>query len=117
MAVTILVLPGIYLSVGYALTLPLILDKGLGPWEALEASRKAIHKKWWTVFGLYIVMMLLYTVSAIPLGLGLIWTVPMFFVMIGILYSRFFVSAADLEEDEGYEEEIEELDEECEESV
>ena len=118
----LLVLPGIYLSVGYALTLPLILDKDLGPWEALEASRKAIHKKWWTVFGLYIVMMLLYTVSAIPLGLGLIWTVPMFFVMVGILYSRFFVSAADLEEDEGDEEEvegeeIEELNEKCEESV
>jgi predicted Zn finger-like uncharacterized protein len=100
----LLVLPGIYLSVGYALTLPLILDKGLGPWEALEASRKAIHKKWWTVFGLYFVMMLLYAVSAIPLGLGLIWTVPMFFVMVGVLYSRFFVSEADLEADEEGEE-------------
>ena len=108
----LLVLPGIYLLVGYTLTLPLILDKGLGPWEALETSRKAIHKKWWTVFGLYIVMFLLYAVSAIPVGLGLIWTVPMFFVMVGVLYSRFFVSAADFEE-----EEIEELDEESEESV
>lgn len=114
----LLVLPGIYLSVGYALTLPLILDKGLGPWEALEASRKAIHKKWWTVFGLYIAMMLLYAVSAIPLGLGLIWTVPMCFVLVGVLYARFFASAASLEEDEEVaEEEVEELDEESEESL
>lgn len=119
----LLVLPGIYLSVGYALTLPLILDKGLGPWEALEASRKAIHKKWWTVFALYIVMMLLYAVSTIPLGLGLIWTVPMSFVLVGVLYARFFASAASLEEEEvseeegAEEEEVEELDEEREESL
>jgi len=95
----LLVLPGIYLTVGYALTLPLILDKGLGPWEALEASRKAIHKKWWTVLGMYLVMMLLYMVSMIPLGLGLIWTVPMFMVLMGVLYSRLF-GFSEVEEDE-----------------
>lgn len=112
----LLVLPGIYLSVGYGLTLPLILDKGLGPWDALEASRKAIHKKWWTIFGLYFVMMLLYLVSAIPLGIGLIWTLPMFFVMVGVLYSRLFVSEAGFEEDEEMEA-IDELDEGSEEFV
>lgn len=88
----LLVLPGIYLSVGYALTLPLILDKGMGPWEALEASRKAIHKKWWAVFGLYLVMLLISMVAAIPLGLGLLWVIPMYFVLIGVLYVRFFGS-------------------------
>ncbi len=101
------ILPGIYLTVGYALTLPLILDKGMGPWQALEASRKAIHKKWWTVFGLYLVMMLIYMVSAIPLGLGLIWTVPMFFVSIGVLYAHCFGHGEELESDE--EDEDEEL--------
>ncbi len=86
----LLVLPGIYLSIGYALTLPLILDKGMGPWEALEASRKAIHKKWWTVFGLYIVLGLLAVIAMIPAGIGLIWVVPMYFVFIGVLYVRLF---------------------------
>ncbi len=95
----LLVLPGIYLSVGYALSLPLILDKGMGPWQALEASRKAIHKKWWTVFGMYLVMMLIYLVSAIPFGIGLIWTIPMFFVAIGVLYVRCFGHGEELEED------------------
>ncbi len=114
----LLVLPGIYLSVGYALTLPLILDKGMGPWEALEASRKAIHKKWWSVFGLYLVMLLIFILAAIPLGLGLIWVVPMYFVLIGVLYARLFCfcegDAEDLEEDltEEYEEDYEEDSEE-----
>ncbi len=107
----LLILPGIYLSVGYALTLPLILEKGLGPWQALEASRKAIHQKWWTVFGIYLVMGLIYLVSAIPLGLGLIWTVPMFFVTLGVLY-RLFFSTTLLEEEEYAEEEQEAVPEE-----
>ncbi|HID70709.1 MAG TPA: hypothetical protein EYP35_09715 [Desulfobacterales bacterium] len=106
----LLVLPGIYLSVGYALALPLILEKGLGPWEALETSRKAIHKKWWTVFGLYLVMLLLYMVSIVPLGLGLIWTVPMLFVLVGVLYVRFFGSDKVVGEEIAAEEEVEDKD-------
>ena len=114
-----LILPGIYLSVGYALTLPLILDKGMGPWEALEASRKAIHKKWWTVFGIYLVMMLLYLVSVIPLGLGLIWTLPMFFVLTGVLYVRLFgfdeIAEEELEDDIAEDDDNEETEAEREE--
>lgn len=111
----LLILPGIYLSVGYALTLPLILEKGLGPWQALEASRRAIHKKWWTVFGLYLIMGLIYLVSTIPLGLGMIWTVPMFFVALGVLYRLFFGSSSTEEEEmseEEYAEEEESVSEE-----
>ncbi len=84
------ILPGIYLSVGYMLVFPLIMDKGLSPWQAMEASRKAIHSRWWTVFFAFILMSIISTLSAIPAGIGLIWTVPMFFVMIGILYYHFF---------------------------
>jgi len=111
----LLVIPGIYLSVGYALVLPLILDKGMGPWEALETSRKAIHKKWWTVLGLYLVMVLIYIVSMIPLGLGLIWTIPMFFVLTGVLYVRLFGSDEFVEED--LEEELGDIEDELEEDV
>ncbi len=112
----LLVLPGIYMSVGYGLTLPLILEKGLGPWEAMEASRKAIHKKWWVVFGIYLVMGLIYLVSIIPLGLGLIWTVPMFFLVMGVLYRLFFASPSAEEEmvDEEIDEEAEQEDDEAE---
>ncbi len=111
----LLILPGIYLSLGYVLTMPLILEKGLGPWQALEASRKAIHKKWWSVFGLYLVMSLIYMVSAIPLGIGLIWTVPMFMVMVGVLYVRLFDSVDEAEErEEDGEEALEEIVEEIE---
>lgn len=86
----LLVLPGIYLAVGYTLTLPLMLDRRLGPWEAMEKSRKAIHKVWWKVFGLFLVMGLITAVSAIPLGIGLIWTLPMNVVLCGVVYRYLF---------------------------
>jgi uncharacterized Zn finger protein (UPF0148 family) len=82
----LLVLPGIYLAVGYSLTLPLILDKGLGPWEAMETSRRCVHRKWWPVFGAYLLMYPIYFVSCIPFGLGMIWTIPMFIALSGVLY-------------------------------
>ena len=86
----LLVLPGIYLAVGYTLTLPLMLDRRLGPWEAMEKSRKAIHKVWWKVFGIFLVMGLITAVSAIPLGIGLIWTLPMNVVLCGVVYRYLF---------------------------
>lgn len=91
----LLVLPGIYLAVGYSLTLPLIMDKGAGPWEAMEMSRRAIHDKWWQVFGAYLVMYLLYFLSMIPFGIGMIWTVPMFFMLTAVLYRVLFGQDAD----------------------
>lgn len=86
----LLVLPGIYLAVGYTLTLPLIIDRGMHPWEAMEASRKAIHKVWWQVFGIIIVMSLIMSVSTIPAGLGLIWTIPMYLIVFGVIYRVLF---------------------------
>jgi predicted Zn finger-like uncharacterized protein len=86
----LLIIPGIYLSIAYGLTIPLIMKKGLGPWEAMEASRKAIHHSWFQVFGLYFVMGLIFMVSALPLGIGLIWTIPMGVIVLGIVYRIIF---------------------------
>lgn len=84
------ILPGIYLTVGYGMAIPLIVDKNLSPWQALETSRKAVHKVWWKVAALYLVMMLLFAVALIPMGIGIIWVWPMFMVAAGVVYHRLF---------------------------
>jgi len=89
------VLPGIYLAVGYSLTLPVIMDKRVGPWQAMEMSRRAVHKKWWQVFGAYLIMYLIYVLSLIPFGIGMIWTVPMFFTLTAVIYRTLFEQEAD----------------------
>ena len=86
----LLVLPGIYLSVSYTFATALVAEKGLSPWHALETSRKAISRKWWRMFGLYLVLGLINLLGSIPLGLGLIWTLPLSALAMGILYRNMF---------------------------
>jgi hypothetical protein len=86
----LLILPGIYLVVGYTMTIPLIINKGVSPWQAMEMSRKAVHKIWWKVMGIFCIMVLIFMVSFIPLGIGLIWTWPMFIILVGVIYQHLF---------------------------
>ena len=86
----LLIIPGLYLAIAYGLIIPLIADKKLSAWQAMEASRKAITKRWFKIFGLYLVMGVILVISAIPLGLGLVWTYPMMVSLMGILYREIF---------------------------
>jgi hypothetical protein len=82
----LLVLPGIYLAVSYQLALPLVADKGLGPWEAMETSRKTITHRWFTFFGLGLVAGLASAGSMLLLGIPLIWVLPAWLIGMGIMY-------------------------------
>ncbi len=87
----LLILPGIYLSIAYVFTLPLIADKGMGVWDAMELSRKAVTKHWFKVFGLFFLLSFMMTLGALTLGIGLIWAVPLLFVTLyGLLYPLIF---------------------------
>lgn len=86
----LLILPGIYLAVAYYFALPLVVEKNLGPWQALEASRKAITKRWFSVFGFVLLLTLIIVISAILLGIGLIWTFPLAMIAMGVLYRNMF---------------------------
>ncbi len=82
----LLVLPGIYLSVAYLLAVPLIADRGMGAWEALETSRKIVTKHWFSVFGLLLLVGVLTGLSAVLLLIPLIWTLPWMILCMGIVY-------------------------------
>lgn len=86
----LLLLPGIYLMFAYTLALPLVIERGLSPWQALEASRKAISQHWFKVFGFNLVLGLIIVLSAIPLGIGMIWTIPLWIIANGVLYRTIF---------------------------
>src|SRR5712692_7647046 len=49
------ILPGIYLAVGYVFALPLVIDKKMEFWPAMEVSRRVVHHHWWSIFALVIV--------------------------------------------------------------
>lgn len=94
-----LVLPGIYLAIGYGLALPLLVDKSFEPWEALETSRKAVTRHWFRFFGFFIVLFVMNLATVFTLFIGLIWTLPMTQIAMGILYRRVFgVESATLDD-------------------
>src|SRR5215467_13016117 len=86
----LLVIPGIYLSIAYGMTLPVLAFHRLGPWEAMEASRKAVSHRWWRIFFLYLVVGILTGLSVLPVGIPLIWTAPWALLVLGVLYRRMF---------------------------
>jgi branched-subunit amino acid transport protein AzlD len=81
------VLPGIYLLVGASLAKPIMLKYDLGIRESMRISIMIVHHHWFRYFGLYITMGLLVIVSAIPFGIGLIWTIPMAVCVYGKLFN------------------------------
>ena len=72
-----LILPGIYLAVAYMFALPLLLDKQLDFWPAMETSRKLITKKWFSFFAFSLVLGLINIAGALCIGVGLLVTFPL----------------------------------------
>jgi hypothetical protein len=53
-----LVLPGIYLFVAWTFAIPLIVDKQLRFWDALELSRRVVTRHWFQIFLLIVLVFL-----------------------------------------------------------
>ncbi len=70
------ILPGIYLGVAWKFTLPLVIDKRMGFWEAMELSRKTVTRQWWILFALFIVAGLISALGVIACCIGVFATVP-----------------------------------------
>jgi hypothetical protein len=87
------VLPGIYLAVAWKLTLPIIIDKRIGFWDAMEVSRKVATSCWWSLFLFLIVCALINFVGVLACGVGIFFTWPLTVLALTFLYEDFFGSA------------------------
>lgn len=73
----LLIIPGIYLLVSYFFTILLILDRKMNFWQAMETSRKIVTKRWFSVFGFIIVLLLINLGGMLLLGIGMLVTGPL----------------------------------------
>jgi hypothetical protein len=90
MGFVLLIIPGIYLAVASFLAMQLVADKKMRPWTAFKTSVRAITHKWFQISLLLLILSGLMFISAIPCGIGLIWTWPLFINTKGILYRNIF---------------------------
>jgi len=88
------IIPGIYLSFAYMFSLPLMIEKNLTAWQALEASRKAVTRIWFRASGFFLLIMLLLVLGTIPLGIPLIWIVPWTALAYAMIYFKLFGAEA-----------------------
>lgn len=84
------VLPGIYLSVGWAFVLPLVIDRRMNFWEAMELSRRVVTKHWFLVFALLVVLGLMAIAGALACCLPLLFSVPLCWVALMYAYEDIF---------------------------
>ena len=70
------IIPGIYLVVAWAFALPLVADKQLDFWPAMELSRRVVTLHWWELFALLLVNFLLMTAGFFACIVGSFITFP-----------------------------------------
>ncbi len=89
-SVVILLLPIIYISVGVGFVFPLIVDRGIGFWEAITTALKTVHGNWFSAFGLLILVGLVAMSGVILCCVGILATAPLAYMIWGQGYRQLF---------------------------
>jgi hypothetical protein len=70
------IIPGIFLQVAWLFALPLVVDRQMKFWDAMELSRKMVCKHWFIVFAFFIVYGLVVVAGLIACCIGILVTIP-----------------------------------------
>jgi hypothetical protein len=85
------ILPGIYLFVAwFGFVAPLIMDKLMDFWPAMELSRRVVTKNWWSIFSMFLISVALLVAGALALGVGLFAATPLVVGAIVYAYEDLF---------------------------
>jgi uncharacterized membrane protein len=79
------ILPGVYLSVSWIFGVPLVIDRGMNFWDAMEFSRKVVGKHWFIIFAFTLVLGLLGICGGVACCVGIFATMPI--AMVALLYA------------------------------
>jgi len=86
----------VYLFMRLLLAPVLVIMKKTGPWTAIKISFKATKSNVWRLIGLFLLNMIILVLSAIPLGIGLIWSLPYLFISYAMVYKELIISKQNL---------------------
>jgi hypothetical protein len=86
----ICLVPVTYLSVNWLFVLPLVIDQKMGFWAAMKTSWKMVHKHWFHVFGLLVLIGLINLAGFCVCCVGLLVTVPIGLAALMYAYEDIF---------------------------
>jgi uncharacterized membrane protein len=85
-----LIVPGIYLLVGYFFAIMFVVDRGFDFWPAMETSRRSVQTRWFKFFSLFLLLFLLNLGGILALGVGLLVTAPLSHCILTAAYADIF---------------------------
>ena len=77
-----------YLSIRMIFATAFVVDKQSNAWDAIKLSFKITRENFWNLLLVGILLSLIIVISAIPLGIGLIWSIPFTLIVYGLLYKQ-----------------------------
>ncbi|MBC6366776.1 hypothetical protein [Algoriphagus sp. AK58] len=83
-----LIIPGVYLAVGYLFSMLMGIFGGLDVWSAMEWSRKLITRNWWQFFALLMILIAMNVIGLLLAGIGLLVTFPMTFLVLYVIFEQ-----------------------------
>jgi len=76
--------------VAWIMTYPLVIDKQIQFWDAMEVSRKVVSKHWWNFFGFFLLWCLINLGGLLLCGLGVFITFPWTSIAVVYAYEDIF---------------------------
>jgi hypothetical protein len=86
MGFMLFIIPGIYFMVAYLFSEVSVTERKGSWWEDMEFSRRGATKNWFRLAGLLLGLLCLNILALIPLGIGLIWSIPMTINSMAVAY-------------------------------
>ena len=84
----LLVVPGVYLWMATSFSLMLVADKSLTPLRAIILSCRVFNAYWTQLGVVFAIFIILFITVPFTLGLSLVWILPLYFSMLGLLYEE-----------------------------
>jgi hypothetical protein len=101
----LLILPGLYLSMGTGFSLMLLVDKKLAPSQAILQSIKVFNKYWAPLVVFYSVSLITFVLGMFSFGVAYIWLIPFYINFKGVLYRELFGVKVSIVKDESKQDE------------
>ncbi len=89
-ALPVLIIPMLYLSIAWMFAPILVIDRGLGFWEALELSRRVVGRRWFRMFFLYLAFLPLLLAGLLCLFVGVFVAAALMYTSIVVAYETAF---------------------------
>lgn len=87
-------LAGMTLAMLWIFAVPLVADKKMDFWPAMELSRKVVMRRFWSVAGLVIASGVIAFIGILGCGVGILFTLPIAFGAIAFAYETLFGNLA-----------------------